>query len=241
MSWVSVPKSIQIMKNNTLVRILVILGLYLGIRYLGGDIGRMILKPINLFVTYLHEFGHAFGALISGGDVVSLQVNEDGSGVTTTRGGSRKLIIMGGYIGSAIFGNLLFLIGARWPKASQFTIYTVAFSMALSAIVWFNSMYTTTFLLLFALGLYFIANKTNLDRDILMFLGLASIVFIIQDFNVGPGSDLKMYAEEMVIFPKQVWMYIWLGIVLILTFFNLRMVVKGLKFGQQKQNTIPKI
>lgn len=226
------------MKNKTLIRIIVVLVIYLALKYLGGDIGRMIMRPINLFVTYLHEFGHAFGAIISGGDVVALQVNEDGSGVTTTRGGSRKLIIMGGYIGSAIFGNLLFLIGARWPKASQFTIYTLALTMAIAAIVWFNSMFTTTFLLIFALALYIIASKTNLDRDILMFLGLASIVYIIQDFNVGPTSDLKMYAEEMVIFPQKMWMYIWLAIVVILTFFNLRMIFNGLRYQKPKSSKV---
>ncbi len=220
------------MKNNTLVRIIVILVVYLGIKFFGGDIGRMILKPVNLFVTYLHEFGHALGALITGGSVESLQVNEDGSGVTYTRGGSKSVILMGGYIGSAIFGNLLFFIGARKPKIAQFTIYTLATTMAVSAVVWFTSMYTTTFLLVFALGLFFIASKTNLDRDILMFLGLASIIFIVQDFNVGPSSDLKAYAEHLVFIPKTVWMYIWLGIVLILCFFNFKMIFKGLSFKE---------
>jgi hypothetical protein len=224
------------MINKTLTRIIIILAIYLGLRYLGGDIGAIILRPINLFVTYLHEFGHAFGAIISGGDVVSLQVNGDGSGVTTTRGGSRQLIIMGGYIGSAIFGNLLFLIGARWPKAAQFTTYILALSMAVAAIIWFNSIFTTTFLLVFGVALYFIANKTNLDRDILMFLGLASIIYIIQDFNVGPTSDLQMYAEEMVFIPHQIWMYIWLGIVVVLTFFNLRMIFSGLRYRRSANN-----
>ncbi len=217
------------MKNNTLIRILIILTIYLGLKYLGGDVGRMILKPINLFVTYLHEFGHALGALLTGGEVISLQVNEDGSGVTTSRGGWRSIIIMGGYIGSAIFGNLLFLIGARWPKTAQITIYILASTMAISAIVWHNSMYTTTFLLIFAIALYLIASKTNLDRDILMFLGIASIIFIIQDFNVGPSSDLKMYAKEMVFLPADVWKYIWLIVVVLLSFFNFRMIFKGLR------------
>jgi peptidase M50B-like protein len=218
------------MKNNTLVRIIIILVVYLAIKYFGGEVGRIVLKPINLFVTYLHEFGHAFGALITGGTVESLQVSADGSGVTTSRGGSRPIIIMGGYIGSAIFGNLLFLIGAKWPKVAQIAIFILASTMAISAIVWHNSLYTSTFLLIFAVALYFIASKTNLDRDMLMFLGLASIIYIIQDFNVGPGSDLKMYAEEMIFIPAFVWKYIWLAIVVILTFFNFRMIFKGLTF-----------
>lgn len=218
------------MKNNTLVRIIIILLIYLGIKIFGGDIGRMILKPINLFVTYLHEFGHALGAIITGGSVESLQVNEDGSGVTYTRGGSKSVILMGGYIGSAIFGNALFYIGAKKPKIAQFTIYTLATTMAVSAVVWFTSIYTTTFLLIFALALFFMASKTRLDRDILMFLGIASIIYIVQDFNVGPSSDLQAYAEHLVIIPKTVWMYIWLAIVLILCFFNFKMILKGLSF-----------
>ncbi len=218
------------MKNNTLLRILTILIVYLLIKFFGGDIGRLILKPINLFVTYLHEFGHAFGALVTGGKVVSLQVNGDGSGVTTTIGGSKTVILMGGYIGSAIFGNLLFYIGAKKPRIAQFAVYTLASTMAISAVVWFTSWYTSAFLLIFAIALYFLATKTNLDRDILMFLGLASIIFIVQDFNVGPSSDLKAYAEHLIIFPAKVWMYIWLIIVIVLCFFNFRMIFRGLKF-----------
>ncbi len=223
------------MKNNTLLRIIGIVALYLVIKFLGGEIGQIILKPINLFVTYLHEFGHAFGALITGGEVVSLVVNEDGSGVTTTRGGSKTVILMGGYIGSAIFGNLLFYIGARKAKMAQFTVYTLATSMAIAAIVWFDSMFTTTFLMVFAVVLFILANKTNLDRDILMFLGIASIIFIVQDFNVGPTSDLIAYAEHLVIFSSNVWMYIWLVIVVLLCLFNFRMILKGLKFSQPKE------
>jgi hypothetical protein len=102
------------MKNNTLLRILIVLFLYLGIKFFGGEYGRMILYPITLLVTFLHEFGHALGALITGGEVMSIQINPDGSGVTMTRGGSRAVILMGGYIGSAILGNLLFYLGTSW-------------------------------------------------------------------------------------------------------------------------------
>ena len=45
-----------------------------------------------------------------------------------------------------------------------------------------------------------------------MFLGLASIIYIVQDFNVGPSSDLKAYAELFIFIPAVAWMYIWLGI-----------------------------
>lgn len=59
-----------------------------------------------------------------------------------------------------------------------------------------------------------------------MFLGLASVIYIIQDFNVGPTSDLKAYEEEMVFIPAQVWMYIWLGVAVLLLMFNLKMLLR---------------
>ncbi len=214
------------MRNQLLLRILGILAVYLGIKYFGGKIGEYILYPITRLVTFLHEFGHALGAILTGGSVEALQVNADGSGHTVTRGGSRAIILMGGYIGSALLGNLIFFIGARKPVASKITMYILAGMMAFSGVFWFNSLYTTVFLFLFAIALYFIASKTSFNREVLMFLGLACIIYIIQDFNVGPSSDLEKYAELFVIIPAAMWMYIWLGIVVILFILNIRLIFK---------------
>lgn len=215
------------MKNKPILFIFSSLAVYIGLSYFGGEVGRKIMYPLKLFVTFLHEFGHAFGALITGGEVVGFVVNEDGSGVTTTRGGNRAIIIMGGYIGSAIFGNLLFYIGARREKFTQATLYIVGVLMLVISFVWFSSWFTTGFLIVFSLALFILARLTNLDQIITMFLGLASILYIIQDFNVGPSSDLAAYADLFVFIPSSVWMYVWLIIVLILFVLNIRMIFKG--------------
>ena len=215
------------MKNNTLLRILLVLALYLVLKFFGGPYGEMVLYPVTLLVTFLHEFGHALGAIVTGGDVVSVQINPDGSGLTKTRGGSLAIILMGGYIGSAILGNLLFYIGARREKLAQITLNILSGIMIIVGFIWFDSLYTTGFLIAFALLLFFLANKTGLDREVLMFLGLACLLHIVQDFRVGPSSDLEQYANLFVIIPKTVWMYIWLGIVILLCLYNVRLIVKG--------------
>lgn len=212
--------------NNLLYRVLAVFAVYLGINYFGGDIGRMILYPIRLLVTFLHEFGHAFGALITGGEVMNLQVNSDGSGYTTTRGGSRAIILMGGYLGSAIFGNLLFYIGVRKPQWSKIVIYILSAVMIISAVFWFNSLFTTGLLLLFAIVLSLLASKTSFHAEILMFLGLATVLYIIQDFNIGPRSDLEKYAELFIFPSANVWMYIWLVIAVVVFIFNIRMIFR---------------
>ena len=212
--------------KNIIGRVLLILGIYLGLRYFGGNIGAKILYPITLLVTFLHEFGHGMGAILTGGSVNEIQINPDGSGYTTTMGGIRSIVISGGYIGSAILGNLLFYVGTRGQKLIKPVIYLLSAAMVFTAFYWFNSMFTTTVLLVFAIVLGFIALKTKFGREILMFIGLASIIYIIQDFNVGPSSDLAAYAETMVILPAVVWKYIWLSIVVILFLVNIRYILK---------------
>jgi len=216
------------MKNNLLLRILIMLGVYFGLTYFGGEIGQRILYPIRMLVTFLHEFGHAFGALITGGNVLNIEIRPDGSGVCWSSGGNRAIILMGGYIGSAIFGNLLFYIGTRENNTiSKTTVFVLGGIMLLVGFFWFSSLFTTGLLSLFALVLFFIASKTNFDSDVLMFFGLASILYIIQDFNVGPTSDLASYAKHFVIIPAGVWMYIWLGIALLLFFYNIRVILRN--------------
>jgi len=190
--------------------------------------GRKILYPLTLLVTFLHEFGHAFGALITGGEVDSIQINQDGSGWTKTIGGSRPVVIMGGYLGSAIFGNILFYIGARLHKWVKPAIVVLCASMLITGLIWYNSMFTTGILILFSAVILLMGFKTNFGREILMFIGLVSIIYIIQDFNVGPKSDLEAYAKEMVFIPSFMWMYIWLGIVIVLFLANLRLLWKSL-------------
>lgn len=212
--------------KSTIARVLLILGIYLGLRYFGGSIGAKILYPFTLLVTFLHEFGHAMGAVLTGGSVEQVQINADGSGYTVSKGGIRSIIIMGGYIGSAILGNLLFYVGTKSQRLIKPIIYLLAAAMVFTAFYWYNSMFTTLVLIAFALTLGFIALKTRFGREVLMFLGLASIIYIIQDFNVGPSSDLAAYAETMVILPAIAWQYIWLAIVVVLFIFNIKAIFK---------------
>jgi hypothetical protein len=215
------------MNNQLHFRVLAFVVIYGILKFLGGSFGHLILYPVTLLVTYLHEFGHALGALLTGGAVEGMQINPDGSGYTVSRGGNPAVILMGGYLGSAILGNLLFRIGVKHKAQTQTTLITLAVLMALSGIIWFESFISTGILFAFAVSLYFIAKKTTWDQDVLMFLGLAAVLYIIQDFNVGPKSDLAMYEQVVGIFPSQVWMYLWLGVAGLLFAWNLREIFKS--------------
>lgn len=207
-------------------RALVMVFIYAVLKFFGGSFGQMALYPVTLLVTFLHEFGHAMGGILTGGEVLELRVAHDGSGHTLTRGGSAGTILMGGYMGSALLGNLLFYIGARKRSWSQSTLLVVSVLMVLTGVFWFQSLESSVILFVFAALLYFIAMKTDWEQDVLMFLGLAAVLYIIQDFNVGPKSDLARYEEVVGIFSAQVWMYVWLALAGLLFYANLKEIFR---------------
>src|SRR5438445_8179716 len=72
--------------------------------------------PFRIFVTFIHEGGHAIAALLTGNSVQSLSVSMNGAGETyTTEGGlfSRMLVSSAGYLGAMTFGALLLVLIRR--------------------------------------------------------------------------------------------------------------------------------
>ena len=194
-----------------------------------------IVYPVNLIVTFLHEFGHSFFALITGWSVNSVQINSNWSWFATTSWWIRNLVLMWGYIGSAIFWNILLYIWfkskptpspslvRRGINISEMIIYFLAGLMILVAIFWFSSIISSIILFLLAFGLFALAKYTDYDSFILQFLWISSIIYIIEDFNVWPSSDLANFSTFL---PSSVWMIIWLLIVLAITGYNLKLIFK---------------
>src|ERR1041384_6042485 len=69
--------------------------------------------PFRIFVTFIHEGGHALAALLTGNAVESLSVATNASGETyTSQGGvfSQMLVASSGYLGSMAFGAALLVM-----------------------------------------------------------------------------------------------------------------------------------
>jgi Peptidase M50B-like len=213
----------QLNRRDLVLRSVLMLMVYVMLAYFGGAT-RQLMYPVIWLVAFLHELGHALAALVSGGRVLDLTVNADGSGLTTTQGGSTALILMGGYIGSAIFGNLLFYLGAIRRRLTRPALSVLAFLMIFSALIWSVNLLSSALLILFAVVLIFVASRTRFGPDVCLFLGMATVVYIIFDFRVGPSSDLAQYNARIGIFPTEIWMFIWLAIVVGITWSNLRRI-----------------
>ena len=82
----------------------------------------IVTYPFRLFVTFIHEGGHAIASLLTGNAVRSLTVAPNASGLTETymtNAGlfTQTVISSAGYIGAMLFGALLLVLVRRTVAA----------------------------------------------------------------------------------------------------------------------------
>ena len=70
--------------------------------------------PFELFVTFIHEGGHALAAVLTGGSVDYMWVATDTQGLTVSRGNggaiSQMFVSSAGYLGAMAYGALLLVL-----------------------------------------------------------------------------------------------------------------------------------
>lgn len=76
--------------------------------------------PFRLLMTLVHELSHGLTAILTGGDFVRFVIYPNGAGLAYTSGGWRFLVIPAGYLGVALFGTGLILLGRsyRWSRVA---------------------------------------------------------------------------------------------------------------------------
>ena len=191
--------------------------LYLVVKHL-VPYGPLLLYPLILLVTFLHELGHAAFALVTGGDVRGILIHPNGGGHALISGGWTALVAMGGYVGSAVFGNLLLYIGLAKEKWAKWVPFLLAPLFAFTAVWWFQSIFTSIVLFIFAVTFIWLGRKHPKKMSaILLFVGSTSVVYIIEDIGTGPQSDLAVFTTLLPVLPKVIWAAVWLLIVLGIT------------------------
>src|SRR5436305_6731876 len=94
--------------------------------------------PFRIFVTFIHEGGHAIAALLTGNSVQSLSIAMNGSGETyTTQGGmfSQMLVSSAGYLGAMTYGALLLVLIRRSVAARLVLVGSAAIVFALTTVL----------------------------------------------------------------------------------------------------------
>lgn len=206
--------------------------------------------PFRIFVTFIHEGGHALAALLTGNSVASLAIATNASGETyTTQGGliSQIFISSAGYLGSMAFGALL-LILIRKAVAARIVLlgcglYVFALTMIyglFKPLFWMNAWSGIPFTLLAGLfisvGLVLIARfaSARAAAFFVSFLAvqcvlnalfdLKTVFFLSSSFGPTVPTDAVNMASVTGI-PAIFWTIAWIAFALGILWFAMRLYV----------------
>ncbi len=222
-----------------------------------------IVYPLQIFATFVHEGSHVLAAVITGSPVSSMTVLPDGSGqVWSAPSGwlASLFISSAGYLGTTLFGTLL-LIWMRFNYSSRNALYfsagfigimTAVFGLIFpifnifSLQVGFGSILFTIFSgAILTAGLFAIAHFASLKwvNFSLAFLAvqclLNAIFHLVNLFfitaSTGGHSDAVNMAEATGI-PSMMWVFIWIGISILMISVGLRFYAASQK---AKQHDLP--
>jgi Peptidase M50B-like len=214
--------------------------------------------PFRIFVTFIHEGGHAIAALLTGNSVASLSVAMNASGETyTTQGGlvSQFFISSAGYISSMAFGALLLILIRRTIAARVVLLGSAAIIFALTMIYgffkplfsfdsWSGIPFTLVAGLVLTAGLVLIARfaTAKVATFFVSFLAvqcvlnalldLKTVFFLATPFAPAASTDAVNMANVTGI-PAIFWSALWITLALGILWFAMRMYVAGRDKGFQ--------
>lgn len=94
--------------------------------------------PFELFVTFIHEGGHALAAVLTGGSVDYMWIATDTQGLTVSRGGggllSRMFVSSAGYLGAMAYGALLLVLIRKAVAARIVLLVSGLYILALTIV-----------------------------------------------------------------------------------------------------------
>lgn len=226
-----------------------------------------LVYPLRLFVTFVHEGGHALTAFLLGSSVQSLSVEADGSGLVMARNVGwfgTLLFSSAGYLGAVAYGTLLLVL---IRKAWSARILLVSSAVFVAAMTFFFG-FVSPVLNVFSLNIGLSSVAFTIASGILLTLGLLavakyappkwinfSVAFLAVQCILNAFSDLKTLffinsplnniemhtdAANMAAatgIPPIVWVFFWIFISLLLLSVGLR--VYAVRQSQPKQYDLP--
>lgn len=125
--------------------------------------GRLVLYPLTLFATWVHEMGHGVTALLVGGSFDRLEIFANAAGLAHTRypGGLRSaLVSLGGLLAPPFVGCALLGL-SRSPRWGRALLYGLVAAIALSLVIWVRTLVGGLLLVPLAGALWLVARKLS--------------------------------------------------------------------------------
>jgi len=177
-----------------------------------------VIYPFKIMVVLFHEISHGIAAILTGGKVIELNIALDLSGICKIEDGNSFIIASSGYLGSLLFGMLLFYSSFN-KKLSHIVLLIISGIIIIFLINSSKNEYliliTTMVLLLLIVIIY--KSPTFFSSILLKSLGIISCIYVLIDIkqdifdSTNSYSDASMLAELTGIH-QAIWGLIWLGL-----------------------------
>lgn len=222
--------------------------------------------PFRIFVTFIHEGGHAIAALLTGNSVQSLSVSMNASGeVYSTQGGklSQMFVSSAGYLGAMSFGALLLVLIRRALAARIILFGSAALILGLTTIFGFfkpifagswGSMSGVPFTLfagltlsfaLFLLGRFtstrvamFVVSMIAVQCVLNALLDLKTVFFLSSPFAPTVPNDAVNMANATGV-PAIIWVMLWIALAFAILILALRLYVSARDRAFDAQKDLP--
>jgi hypothetical protein len=140
-----------------------------------------MVNPIKLVVVLVHELSHTIAAYLTGGAVFGIAIDPGGAGITLGMDGNRLLIMAAGYVGSLLFGCLLYILIAHWEPVEIWCWLCLAIGLS-PFFGWLND-FTSFFgfatMVLMFVGIFLFSKRVKLF--ILRWVATTSCLFPVVD------------------------------------------------------------
>ena len=172
--------------------------------------------PFRLFGTFVHELSHGLAAVLTGGDFKKFIVSPDLSGMAWSAGGTRWIVASAGYVGSALCGAILILLGR--VLSARVLLYSLAVTLALSCLLFvrngFGALAGLSLAVIFALAARYLRGRVS--EALLWVIALQTLLdgfgamldLFTLSFRQGVHTDAHTLAALSGI-PAPAWALIW--------------------------------
>ena len=193
----------------------------------------VFLYPLKIFVVLLHEISHGVAAVLTGGEIVKIEINYNQSGVCYTRGGIRMIVLSAGYLGSMLWGGLILILAAR-TKYDRTISIVIGIIVGIITVFYIRNLYGIIFSLAFCAFMISLGKlmPMKVNDIVLKFIGITSSGYAIIDIKddlisrTVVGSDAYQMAE-IIPLPSVVWGIIWIIISIFAILYCLKISAKG--------------
>jgi hypothetical protein len=170
--------------------------------------------PLNWLESYFHEISHGIAALLTGGEIIRIQLFPNGAGLCTTQGGVSFFISFFGYAGATLWGLLLFQLANSHQRTAQVLSGLMIVLLLTSIILWAGDL--LTMVIIGSLASMFVLTikmrRLSYLQILLKFFGLSILLnslfsptYLFDGRDLGDGATLS----SMTMVPELVWILIW--------------------------------